>query len=177
MEPEIFDLIKMLKSAEVNINYNEEHDCLNIQAGKFYQAKNVDHTLLPDRNVIVTHVCGALLKNMVIKSFGFTEAQLKLAPFTDILRQLNIEYEFLDDRMIVKGLFCKLKGKHLEIKAGHYPLFCSDWQPLIAVLSLLGLNMTIEDTLFESRFGYLEEYKKFDVKSRKINERRAEFQL
>ena len=69
-----------------------------------------------------------------------------------------------------------MKGKQVEVKALHYPLFCSDWQPLFAVLSLLGLNMTIEDTLFESRFGYLlDKYKKFNVKSRMINDRQAIF--
>ncbi len=175
LEPEIFDLINMLQNAEVKIRYHAEEDCVHIQADQFDEKKVVDHTILPDRNVIVTLVCGALLlkKDICINTFGFTETQLQLAPFLDILKQLNIDYQYNDNRLLVMGASCRIKGRELEIKAGHYPLFCSDWQPLIAVLSVLGLTMTIEDTLFESRFGYLDEYKKFGVKYKIIDERRA----
>jgi UDP-N-acetylglucosamine 1-carboxyvinyltransferase len=108
-----------------------------------------------------------------MKTYGFNEEQLQLSPFLKILKKLNVFYRFSDNVVFVKGKFNPIKNKEIEIKAGHYPLFCSDWQPLIAVLSILGVNMVIEDTLFESRFGYLSEYKKFGVKSKMINERRA----
>ncbi len=175
LEPEIFDLISMLKNAGVKISHNMENDYFHIHADRFDEKKVVDHIILPDRNVIVTLVCGALLlkKDICINTFGFTETQLQLAPFLEILKQLNIEYRYKDNSLLVMGSSCNIKGMELEIKAGHYPLFCSDWQPLLAVLSVLGLNMTIEDTLFESRFGYLNEYKKFGVRFEIIDERRA----
>ena len=176
LEPEIFDLIIMLKNAGVNINYNKENDYIHINANQFDKSKSVDHTILPDRNVIVTLVCGVLLlkKDIRINTLDFTENQLQLSPFLETLKHLKIEYKFSDNFLIVMGSSCHLKGTKIEIKAGHYPLFCSDWQPLIAVLSKLGVCLNIEDTIFESRFGYLDEYKKFGVKYKMIDGRRAQ---
>ena len=175
IEPEILELVNMLKKTGVNIHYNEKNDYFHIDADPFDKNNSVDHTILPDRNVIVTLICGVLLqrKDIIIKTYGFNEEQLKLSPFLDILKKLNVFYQFLDNAIFIKGTFIPSKNIEIEIKAGHYPLFCSDWQPLIAVLSILGVNMVIEDTLFESRFGYLNEYKKFGVKFKMINERRA----
>jgi UDP-N-acetylglucosamine 1-carboxyvinyltransferase len=175
IEPEILELVNMLKKTGVNIHYNEKNDYFHIDAGTLDKNSSVDHTILPDRNVIVTLICGVLLqkKDIIIKTYGFSEEQLKLSPFLDILKKLNVFYQFLDNAIFIKGTFIPSKNIEIEIKAGHYPLFCSDWQPLIAVLSILGVNMIIEDTLFESRFGYLNEYKKFGVKFEMINERRA----
>jgi UDP-N-acetylglucosamine 1-carboxyvinyltransferase len=175
IEPEILELVNMLKKTGVNIHYNEKNDYFHIDAGTLDKNSSVDHTILPDRNVIVTLICGVLLqkKDIIIKTYGFSEEQLKLSPFLDILKKMNVFYQFLDNAIFIKGTFIPSKNIEIEIKAGHYPLFCSDWQPLIAVLSILGVNMIIEDTLFESRFGYLNEYKKFGVKFEMINERRA----
>lgn len=175
LEPEILELVNMLKKTGVNIHYNEKNDYFHIDADTFDKNNSVDHTILPDRNVIVTLICGALLqkKDIIIKTCGFTEEQLQLSPFLNILKKLNVFYQFLEDAIFIKGAFIPSKNIEIEIKAGHYPLFCSDWQPLIAVLSILGINLIIEDTLFESRFGYLNEYKKFGVKFKMINERRA----
>ena len=175
IEPEILELVNMLEKTGVNIHYNQKNDYFHIFADTFDKSDFVDHTILPDRNVIVTLICGALLqrKDIIINTYGFNEDQLQLSPFLKILKQLNISYQFLDNAIFTKGTFIPSKSVEVEIKAGHYPLFCSDWQPLIAVLSILGVNMVIEDTLFESRFGYLNEYKKFGVKFKMINERQA----
>jgi UDP-N-acetylglucosamine 1-carboxyvinyltransferase len=175
IEPEILDLVNMLEKSGVNICYNNRDDYLQIQADTLEKNVFVDHTILPDRNVIVTLICGALLlkKDILIETHGFNEEHLQLSPFLDILKKLNVHYQFVDNTISVKGSFIPSNNDEIEIRAGHYPLFCSDWQPLIAVLSILGINMVIEDTLFESRFGYLNEYKKFGVKFEMINERRA----
>jgi UDP-N-acetylglucosamine 1-carboxyvinyltransferase len=175
IEPEMMDLVNMLETAGIDIHYNKKSDYLQVDAEKLDENKCVDHTILPDRNVIVTLICGALLlkKDIVMKTYGFHEEQLQLLPFLNILKILGVSYKFLDNAIFVKGKFNPTKNMDIEIKAGHYPSFCSDWQPLIAVLSVLGVNMVIEDTLFESRFGYLNEYKKFGIKSEMINERRA----
>jgi UDP-N-acetylglucosamine 1-carboxyvinyltransferase len=175
LEPEILDLICMLKNSGVDIKYYSDHDYIQINAENYDETNNLDHTILPDRNVIVTLICGALLleKDIEIKTFGFDREQMQLSPFLDLLKELNIYYKFIDNAIYVKGSSTKLKDMEIEIKAGHYPLFCSDWQPLIAVLAILGVNMTIEDMLFESRFGYLNEYKKFGVKYKMLNNRLA----
>jgi UDP-N-acetylglucosamine 1-carboxyvinyltransferase len=175
LEPEILDLICMLKKSGVDIKYFAEHDFVKINAANFDETNNLNYTILPDRNVIVTLVCGALLlgKDIEIKTLGFNKEQMCLSPFLNLLKELNIVYKFFNDVIFVKGSSTKLKNMEIEIKAGHYPLFCSDWQPLIAVLAILGVKMTIEDMLFESRFGYLKEYKKFGVKYRMLNRRHA----
>jgi UDP-N-acetylglucosamine 1-carboxyvinyltransferase len=175
IEPEIMDLVNMLNTAGVDILYNDIDDYLQIHAEKFNKNSTVDHTILPDRNVITTLICGALLlkKDIVINTYGFNDEQLQLSPFFEILKKINVSYKFLKNAIFIKGEFVPIKNTEIEIIAGHYPLFCSDWQPLIAVLSILGVNMVIEDTLFESRFGYLSEYQKFGVKYQMINERRA----
>ena len=175
IEPEIFDLIRMLSNAKVNIKYDENEDCIHINASQSDKFKSVDHTILPDRNVIVTLVCGALLlrKDIRLNTLNFDEKLLQLDPFLVILDQLKIRYEISGYSLLVIGSSCNLNGLEIKVKAGHYPLFCSDWQPLIAVLCRLGVNLDIEDTLFESRFGYLDEYKKFGLKYQMINDRRA----
>lgn len=175
IEPEIFDLLFMLEKAGVDIYYDGDNDYISIIGEAFDEIKFLDHTILPDRNVIVTLACGALLlrKDIKIELPGYTEQQLLLLPFLNVLKELSIEYKLGDNGLSIYSSLCDLRGKEINIKAGHYPLFCSDWQPLIAVLAALGVNMTIEDTLFESRFGYLNEYRYFGVQHEMLNNRKA----
>ena len=71
----------------------------------------------------------------------------------DILESMGCEIELTEDSITVEA-----RGdlKPVDIKTGPFPQFATDLQPLFAaVLSLASGESSIEETIFEGRFGYV----------------------
>lgn len=116
--------------------------------------------LSEDRNVLVTKICAALIQE---KEFSYSSRNhLYLSPFAEVLERMGVDFECTSHSFhLKKNLLRDLKP--VSITAGHYPAFCSDWQPLIApILCKIVGESSIEDTVFEKRFGYIEEIRKIN---------------
>ena len=116
--------------------------------------------LSEDRNVLVTKICAALIQE---KEFAYSSHnRIFLAPFAEVLERMGVDLEYTSHSFLLKkNLLQNLQP--VAIATGHYPAFCSDWQPLITpILCKITGESSIEDTVFEKRYEYIEEVRKIN---------------
>ena len=108
-----------------------------------------------DRNVLVTRIVDSLINN---ERFSYkSQHRLYLSSLLHYFDNIGIKYEY-DHTSIVIYENQLGKMKQSTIICDHYPDLCSDWQPLLAYLSLQNSGkVTVKDKVFENRFKYFEQ--------------------
>lgn len=154
-EPEISDLADFLNSAGAKIS-GAGSSTVIIEGVKTLHS--TEHRVIPDRIVATTFLSAVALTG--------GEIYLKdVRPdyFASVLRvfeQLGCNITGNGKSILLK---CKkLDCKNLKIKTGVYPAFPTDAGPImVPLLCVANGNSTIEETIFENRFRFINELKKF----------------
>jgi UDP-N-acetylglucosamine enolpyruvyl transferase/8-oxo-dGTP pyrophosphatase MutT (NUDIX family) len=152
IEPEIFELITVLNKTGSKVTFQAERR-VEVRGGVFDRALTV--SLSEDRNVLVTKICAALIQE---NEFSYSSDNvLYLSPLAAVFERMGVNFEFTPHSFILKkNTLHDLRP--VDIIAGHYPAFCSDWQPLIApILCKISGTSSIHDTVFENRYEYIVE--------------------
>ena len=152
-EPEIHDLIDFLDKMGAKIETSEGHV---ITVTGVDQLKGVEHTILPDRVEAGTFILIAIASNSEI-----TIENVRPKHMMHLIKKLKdagAKLEISSSSITVK----KNHGlKAINIDTRTYPGFPTDLQSQYAVYSTITNGSTrIFETLFESRFGYIDEIKK-----------------
>jgi len=154
-EPEIKDLTDFLNSLGAKIKNNGH----NIEIEGVEKLNGTEHTTITDRIEAGTYLMMALATNSEIEIENVNKDHLSLV--LKILRAAGAKFE-------IEGNSIKTK-KHselnsMDIDTRTYPGFPTDLQSVYAVYSTQTDGSTrIFETLFESRFGYIEELKKMNA--------------
>lgn len=156
-EPEVCDLINFLNLMGANIVGGGSSVIMIEPIEKLHK---VEYEIMPDRIVAGTYlIYGALLANKLT----LTNLRSKDMYFViNTLINLGVNMDIKEDSISVY----KVKSfDNINIKTDVYPLFPSDLQQILSVFLFYGKKVSIiEETLFENRFGYLNEIDKMNGK-------------
>jgi UDP-N-acetylglucosamine 1-carboxyvinyltransferase len=148
VEPEIIDLILFLQKLGANIMVDVDRTICIQQAHQF---KEVEHTVLTDRNEVASYAVAALST----KGRVFIEGaeHLNMIAFLNKIREIGGGFqikpngiEFFYENELRGGL-------HLETDV--HPGFMTDWQqPFVVLMTQAHGSSVIHETVYENRFGY-----------------------
>lgn len=149
-EPEVDELIEMLNGMGANIVRIKPRTIVieGVEA-----LHGTTFTICPDRNEIVTFAIAAIATKGDILIEGANEEGL--LEFLSELKKVGGGYEVRSEG--IRFYYYKpIRGTNITTKP--YPAFMTDWQAPWAVLMTQALGIsTIHETVFENRFGYVNE--------------------
>jgi len=148
IEPEIVDLILFLQKLGAHISLDTDRTISIHGTRKFYE---VEHTVIPDRNEVVSFGVAAISTKGRVFVRG--ARHVDLITFLNKLREIGGGFsikrdgiEFFYDGPLQGGL-------HLETDV--HPGFMTDWQPPFVVLLTQASGPSIvHETVYENRLGF-----------------------
>ena len=148
-EPEVLDLVELLRGMGARIETSA--DGFSVEGVPALHG--TEHTVIPDRLEAGTYlIAGAITGGRV------TVADVRpehLASLAQVLGEAGARVETSADAVTVEG------GGRLQpvaVRTAPYPGFPTDLQPpLVSLLSLAEGESTVQDTVFPTRFGYVDE--------------------
>ena len=152
-EPEVDDLIELLQKMGADVQRTAHREITIKGVEKLHGA---EYVISPDRNEIVTFAIAASMTNGDITIENVTTKGIK--EFLEMYEKAGGKYEQLDH-----GLRFYSNGnlQAIDITTSIYPGFMTDWQAPWAVLMTKATGTsTIHETVFENKFGYVEDLKK-----------------
>ncbi len=161
-EPEVDELINLLNLMGSNVRRVGRRKIVINGVLKLHGAT---FRIPPDRNEVVTFAIAAIITkgDVFIKDIN----EKGLEEFLDILKKAGGGFEKKN-----KGIrFYYVNGiDSTDITTSFYPGFMTDWQGPWLILMTQGKGIsTIHETVYENRFGYIEELRKMGAKIELFN--------
>lgn len=161
MEPEVDDLILLLGKMGARIE-REVTDPRVVRVQGARSLSGAKHTVIPDRIEVVTFAIAA-----IITSGDLTLAGLEISHLTAFLAKLEkvgARYAIEDSKTLRVGREVGAPLLPTDITTAPHPGFMTDWQqPFTLLLSQTQGESLIHETVYEDRWSYLSELKKFGV--------------
>jgi len=157
-EPEIDDLIEMFNRSGAKVERVGESVRVIGQAN----LHSVNLTVQPDRIEAVTFIIlSALFGGQIkVKNVNLKAIEPFLIPFS----QAGFKYTY-DKKSGVFVTIPPSKITPLDIQTAPHPGFLTDWQPLwVLLMSQAEGTSLVHETVFENRFSYISDLRKFGVK-------------
>lgn len=146
-EPEINDLIKMLKLMGINIDLKDDTVTIN----KNNNFKNIKYNIMPDRIEAFTY--------MVLGLYSHKLKITKINPNNlikpiEILKDANAKFKLRKNKIIMYSS----KLKPINVTSGNYPLLSTDQMPLLyPIFARVKGESIFKETIFENRFNVCDE--------------------
>lgn len=152
-EPEVDDLINVLNNMGAKIRRTKDRI---IEIEGVEKLNGVDFVIGPDRNEIVTLAIAAATTggNIFIRDVNIKGIE----EFLSVFEKIGGGFEKVN-----KGLrfFANDQLQAINITTSPYPGFMTDWQgPFALLMTQVKGESTIHETIYENRFGYVEELAK-----------------
>ena len=161
-EPEIVDLVRMLKKMGANIN-GEGTNIIEINGVK--KLFDVKYRVMPDRIEAGTFLCAGAITGGKVKILNVIPKQL--TPIISKLEETGCRIKIKKNDIELEA---PQKLKAIEIKTMPYPGFPTDMQPIFgAVMSVAKGTSIITENIFENRFKYIAELKRMGAKNNQEN--------
>ena len=161
-EPEIVDLVKMLKKMGAKIS-GEGTNIIEINGVK--KLEDVKYRIMPDRIEAGTFLCAGAITGGNIKIINAIPEHL--VPIISKLEEANCKIK-IENNIIIIDAPQRLKA--IEIKTMPYPGFPTDLQSIFGtVLSVAKGTSIITENIFENRFRYIAELKRMGAKIKQEN--------
>lgn len=152
VEPEVLDLIQLLQAMGAAIEV--EGRCIRIVGRE--RLGGAEHRPIPDRHEAGTYLLAGVATGGRVTAEGADANHLE--SFLEVLRAVGAEVTVAQN-----GITAEAKGRMqpASVVTGPYPEFPTDLHPqTAALLSLVPGMSKIEETVFESRFAYVEALKR-----------------
>lgn len=152
-EPEIVDLQNFLQTLGVKI-YGAGTGVIHIKGCREIE-KDVTYSVIPDRIVAGTYMAcvAATGGELILNGVDYEH----VSSIAYLLRNCGVSIELLDDENLRVKSDQKLKAIEV-IRTSPYPGFPTDMQPqFVAVLSKASGTSVVIETVFENRYGYVEQ--------------------
>jgi len=167
IEPHVRDVIKFLNNAGADITLNVDHSIV-VRPSKI-QIKNPEFTIIPDYIAAGTYFAiwaGADDSEITIKNVNVDD----LSSMYSIADRIWINFKILDKHTIQVNSFNKKNYKAIKFETRIYPWFPTDLQSIFGtLLTQANWLSKIFETLFEWRFGYLNELENLGAKTEILN--------
>lgn len=157
-EVEVDDLIACLNAMGAKISRKDPRTIVIEGVETLHGAT---YRIMPDRNEEVTFAIAAAMTDGNITVTN--SAHIHLKSFFDVFTQAGGGYEIIDDT--TARYFRAKPLTATDVVTVPHPGFMTDWQAPWAVFMTQSVGVsTIHETVFESRFSYVEELKKMGAK-------------
>ncbi len=160
MEPEVNDLIALLRKMGAQISRSEEHS-REITVQGVEELSGASHEVIPDRNEAVTFAVAAAVTrgDVVLKNLRTED----IIPFLSKLNSMGVSYDASGDSLRVWSEKEDV-WQAVDIQTSPYPGFMTDWQqPFSVLLSQAEGTSTVHEAIYPDRLGYLAELGKMGV--------------
>lgn len=149
-EPEIVDMVKMLKKMGANIS-GEGTNVIEINGVK--ELKSVKYRVMPDRIEAGTFLCAGAITKGKVKILNIIPEQI--VPIISKLEEAGCKLTVEKNAVLIEN---SKRLKAVEIKTMPYPGFPTDMQSVFgALLSTAKGTSIITENIFESRYKYVQE--------------------
>lgn len=153
-EVEVDELISLLNSMGARIRRNTSREIVIEGVTSLHGAT---HSIMPDRNEEVTFALAAAISGGSIDVRGSQRNSLQA--FLEPFAKAGGAFEAVDPE--TTRYFQKTPPRAVDITTAPHPGFMTDWQAPWAVYMTQAEGIsTVHETVFESRFSYVEELKK-----------------
>ena len=151
-EPHILALISYLRSAGARINIS---DGVITVVGR--ELSGGVAVIPGDMIEAGTYLTASLITGGDVRVTGFDPREL--SAFTSPLLSAGVIERVLDGEVSIHGL----PRREISVTTGAYPAFATDLQPIFSTLLAVSRGGSIEEQVWRSRFGYLDELSKFGL--------------
>lgn len=145
-EPHISALISYLNGAGARIRC--EGDVITVVGAELHGASAV---IPGDMIEAGTYLAASVVTEGRVRVCGFDPREL--AAFTAPLKRAGVIEDVSDGGVMLVGR----PRREISVKTGAYPGFATDLQPILAAVLAVSRGGSIEETVWHSRFGYLDE--------------------
>lgn len=158
VEPEIINLLEMLRSMGALINVDSANRYIEIQGVAKLRGTTV--RVMPDRNEVVSLASAALATGGELAILDIEEWYLK--SFLEKVKALGASYDIFPNSIKFRG---SNRYDPLNIETAPHPDFMTDWQqPMCVLLTQARGESIIHETVYEDRFGYTKDLNKLGAK-------------
>ncbi len=159
IEPEILYLLNVLERMGHCISFEERTRKVIIKGNSKLIIKETNIDIPEDRNILITRIICRLMQKKSMHYVSRINQDLEV--LEKFFHEIGIKC-FIERNVIIINNFDGLIRSDISSEFGFYPLLCSDWQPLIALLLMkYSNNIKIYDRVFEGRYGYIEQLNEF----------------
>ncbi|MBF8249931.1 MAG: ine1 [Candidatus Levybacteria bacterium] len=152
-EPEIDELINLLNQMGAKILRTDER---TIAIEGVEKLNGTEFTIGPDRNEIVTLAIAAIVTKGDVLIKG--AENVDLSPF---IQRLELAGGGVENQEEGIRFYYKGELSSVDVQTSIYPGFMTDWQgPWAILMTQAKGTAVIHETVYENRFGYVEEMKK-----------------
>ncbi len=152
-EPEVDDLIALLSEMGADIKRSEARTIVINGVEKLH---GTSYSIMPDRNEVVTFAVLSALTGGKILIENVQEDHI--GGFLELFRQAGGSWEKVGRAV---RFYVKDGIKPTDVATAPHPGFMTDWQgPWAVFMTQANGESTIHETVYESRFGYVDELKK-----------------
>jgi len=171
IEPHVRDLIKFLNNIWADITLNVDHTIV-VRPSKI-QVKEREFTIIPDYVAAWTYFAiwaWADDSEITIKNVNVDD----LSSMYSIAERIWIDFKIIDKNTIKVNSFNKKNYKWIKLETRIFPWFPTDLQSIFGtLLTQANWISKIFETLFEWRFGYLNELENLWAKLEILNPHQA----
>ncbi len=161
-EPEIDELINLLNQMGGKILRTGER---TIVVQGVEKLNGTEFTIGPDRNEIVTLAIAAIITKGDVLIIG--AQNVDLSPF---IQRLELAGAGVERKGQGVRFFYKGELTSVDVQTSVYPGFMTDWQgPWAILMTQAKGEAVIHETVYENRFGYVEELKKMGANITQFN--------
>jgi UDP-N-acetylglucosamine 1-carboxyvinyltransferase len=149
IEPEVLNLIIMLRDMGADIHVDEEKRFIEIRGVEKLHGTN--GRVMPDRNEIISFAVAALATDGDVFIRNIEDSYLQM--FLQKIQSIGGSFE--RERGGIR-FFGKRPYHPTSIMTAPYPGFMTDWQePFCVLLTQAGGESIIHETVYDDRFGYV----------------------
>lgn len=160
-EPEVDDLIALLNEMGGEIE-RDSGDPRVVHIQGVSSLKGAKHRILPDRIEAVTFIVAAVMTqgDLLLTDLHITD----LTAFLAKLEKMGVSFEIRGNDLHVWGEK-EAAFAPVEVETAPHPGFMTDWQqPMTLLLTQAEGESLVHETIYEDRWKYLSELKKFGAK-------------
>ncbi len=161
-EPEVDDLIALLNGMGARIRRAAPRTIIIDGVDRL---RGAVHRVMSDRNEVVSFACMALATRGDIWIDGVRPDYIEA--FLEQLERLGAGFD-----VDAASLHVWYRGplKPVQVRTAPHPGFMSDWQPLLTTLMTQAEGISVvHETVFERRFGYVEELRRMGARIELFN--------
>lgn len=166
---EFLEILKFVSRTTSNIEYDEN----TIRVKGPINIAKASFDVIADRNDFATLVSAVVITRSKVTISNVNVDQLQVETLLKVLDELGVKHKITEDKFIIEDYGI---AKPVEIVAGLYPEFFTDWQPLIApVLALTKGTSSIIETWYTDRLKYWNELGKLGASFEFYKDDRIDF--
>ncbi|MGE0173442.1 MAG: UDP-N-acetylglucosamine 1-carboxyvinyltransferase [Oligoflexales bacterium] len=150
IEPEVFELVKMLQKMGADITQNPNRTYI-VEGVK--KLRGCEARIMFDRNQVVSFAVAALATRGEVLIEKVTHDPVY--SFLNFVQRMGASFRINSEGLYIKAPTKQMSGAHIEVDVS--PGFMTDWQQPFMVLFTQASGISImHETVFEERLGYTE---------------------